>query len=130
MGVERVVEIDTGEDRKHEGLQERDQEFEAHQGDIHRERHGRDERPDGAQAPPPDVILLDWQLCCNESGDLLRVLRLECPSLTIITMSARPESKKCAIEAGAYAFISKNDPPEVLQVLLEVLAGKFTVSAV
>jgi hypothetical protein len=34
------------------------------------------------------------------------------------------------MEAGAYAFISKNDPPEVLQVLLEALAGKFTVSAV
>ncbi len=83
-----------------------------------------------AQVIAPDVILLDWQLCGNENGDLLRVLRLECPSSTIITKSARPESKKCAIEAGAYAFISKNDPPEVLQVLLEVLAGKFTVSAI
>ncbi len=83
-----------------------------------------------ASAIAPDVILLDWQLCGNDSRSLLRLLRYKYPDVAVIALSARPESKRCAIEAGACAFISKNDPPEVLQASMDSLALRLIPAAV
>src|ERR1044072_8292625 len=51
--VESVVEIDAGEDRKHIGLQERDEQLERGQCDHHAERQGRAGPADDAHGGGP-----------------------------------------------------------------------------
>jgi two-component system response regulator DesR len=93
------------------------------------EADSADEVIAAAMAISPDAILLDWQLCGSDSRGLLRRLRDECPDAAVIALSARPESKRCALEAGACAFISKNDPPEVLRAALEAVSGNLAPAA-
>jgi DNA-binding NarL/FixJ family response regulator len=59
-----------------------------------------------------DVVLLDWELPGLPADQLLRLLWYERPSLKIIAMSSRPEAQPAALDMGAQAFVSKNDPPE------------------
>lgn len=70
---------------------------------------------------PVDVVLLDWDLPGLPVHHLLRLLRLERPSLHIIAMSSRPEARRQALQAGAAAFLSKGAPPEtVLRILAQL----------
>jgi DNA-binding NarL/FixJ family response regulator len=67
---------------------------------------------------PVDVVLLDWDLPGLPIHHLLRLLRLERPSLLIIAMSSRPEARHQALQAGVAAFLSKGAPPETILSLL------------
>ena len=60
----------------------------------------------------PDLVLLDWELPGLPADQLLRLLQYERPSLKIIAMSSKPESRQAALNKGADAFVSKNEPPE------------------
>lgn len=75
---------------------------------------------------PVDVVLLDWDLPGLPIHHLLRLLRLERPSLSIIAMSSRPEARQQALQASAVAFLSKGAPPETILSLLANLPGKTT----
>lgn len=66
----------------------------------------------------PDVLLLDWELPGLPPAALLPVLQFHCPGLRVIALSSRPEARGAALEAGAYAFVSKGDPPETLLAAL------------
>jgi DNA-binding NarL/FixJ family response regulator len=68
---------------------------------------------DWVEASSPDLVLLDWELPGFEPS-LLRALRELRPSMDVIALSGRPESRRAALEAGAHAFVSKGDPPERL----------------
>jgi DNA-binding NarL/FixJ family response regulator len=68
---------------------------------------------DWVKVASPDLVLLDWELPGFEPSLLVRLRRL-CPSLSVIGLSGRPESRHAALSAGADAFVSKGDPPEEL----------------
>ncbi|RPI92229.1 MAG: DNA-binding response regulator, partial [Chloroflexi bacterium] len=59
----------------------------------------------------PDCIILDWELPGRPTRERVAVLRTLVPHLKVIAFSARPESKRGALSAGADAFVSKNEPP-------------------
>ena len=65
------------------------------------------------QMVSPDLVLLDWELP-SKISDLIAVLRTLCPGLRIIALSGLPEARKTALAAGADAFVSKGDQPELL----------------
>jgi DNA-binding NarL/FixJ family response regulator len=67
-----------------------------------------------AEAVKPDLVLVHWRLSGVPGEELLRGLRMRCPGLRILALSARPESCQEALTAGADAFVSKMDQPERL----------------
>lgn len=66
------------------------------------------------RAARPDVVLLHWSLQDLAGVDLLPALRRVLPDLCVIVLSARPEARRAALDAGADAFVSKVEPPELL----------------
>jgi DNA-binding NarL/FixJ family response regulator len=71
----------------------------------------------------PQLLLLDWELPEESSGDELlpgyrieeRIDRLReiDPEMYIIVLSSKPQVKAEVLEAGANSFVSKGDPPEI-----------------
>ena len=80
------------------------------------------------KAARPDIVLLHWRLrgwsaidpSASPGQGLLRGLREGYPNLAVIVLSGHPEVAEAALAAGADAFVSKADPPELL---LEAIAG-------
>lgn len=76
----------------------------------------------------PELVLLHWRLRGWSADDpsassgqiLLDGLREAYPDLVVIVLSGNPEVEEAALAAGANAFVSKADPPELL---LEAIAG-------
>jgi len=66
------------------------------------------------EAAQPDVLLLDWELPDLHPGEALPAMRSCCPGLFVVALSCRPERRREALAAGADAFVSKGDAPEVL----------------
>ena len=62
----------------------------------------------------PDCVILDWELPGRPTRERVSVLRALVPSLKVIALSARPESKQTALAEGAEAFVSKADSPLVI----------------
>jgi two-component system response regulator DesR len=73
---------------------------------------------DLAHSRQPAAVLLDWELPGCPAAEGLAALRAAIPQGKIIALSARPEARQAALQAGADAFIGKSDPPgRVLEVL-------------
>lgn len=76
----------------------------------------------------PQVLLLDAGLnglpgvrrAASTEGlaELLTVIRGLCPKTRVIVLSTAPEARQVALDAGAEAYLSKNDPPEILLELI------------
>ena len=66
------------------------------------------------EATTPDLVLLSWNLpgLCIE--EMIMTVSTNFPVISVIVLSGRPETRQQAISAGAYAFVSKADPPERL----------------
>jgi DNA-binding NarL/FixJ family response regulator len=73
-----------------------------------------------AEESRPDLVLLDWSLQDSAAAEQLAALRQVCPQVAVIVLSAQPGAEEAALAAGADAFVSKADPPELL---LEAIAG-------
>lgn len=69
---------------------------------------------DWLKAAEPDVVLLDWELPGLSAVTLMQQMRSRWPGLRVIALSGLPEARQLALAAGAHAFVSKGDPPEVL----------------
>ena len=67
-----------------------------------------------AEVAQPDLVLLDWSLQSSDRPDLLPALRGCCPGLAVVVLSGQPDAEQQALDAGADAFVSKADPPELL----------------
>ena len=67
----------------------------------------------------PDLVILSWDFSPRELENLLRDMRMIRPELLIIALSAKPNLKQAALQAGANAFICKGDPPEKLLASLK-----------
>jgi DNA-binding NarL/FixJ family response regulator len=68
--------------------------------------------------PPPDTILLDWELPGLSPTDGLPAIRRAYPSAQIVALSSQPEARHLALQAGADHFVCKGDPPERLLAAL------------
>jgi len=67
----------------------------------------------------PDLVLLDWELSVGENEDVYEItggikqLKTNSPTTKILVLSSKPQILPEVIKAGADAFVSKVDPPEV-----------------
>jgi len=61
----------------------------------------------------PDCVILDWELPGRPTRKRVSVLQTLVPSLKVIAISARPESKQTALAEGVEAFVSKAESPIV-----------------
>ncbi len=62
----------------------------------------------------PDLLLLGWELPDLAATDAMCTIMTSWPYVRVIVLSGRPEARRPALDAGADAFVSKTDPPEVL----------------
>jgi DNA-binding NarL/FixJ family response regulator len=79
-----------------------------------------------AQAPLSriDILLVDWDLLPSAPNAALDELRKACPAaLVIILISHLDARHQAALSAGADAFISKSEMPEVGAEHLRVVAA-------
>jgi len=67
-----------------------------------------------SEATTPDLGLLSWNLPGLCSEELIPTVYTKFPGIAVIVLSGRPETRPQAIAAGAYAFVSKAEPPERL----------------
>jgi CheY-like chemotaxis protein len=67
----------------------------------------------------PDIILMDARMPGMGGLEATRVIKGKWPQIKIIVLSVFMDFQALALEAGADAFISKSDPPEILRKTLE-----------
>ena len=65
-----------------------------------------------------DLLLIDWELPGLQSAEGLALLFDRCVHTYVVAMSAYPESRQDALNAGIDAFVCKGDPPERLLTLI------------
>ena len=61
----------------------------------------------------PDILLLDCELPGGDQVTFMGEIGSRYPSVSVVALSALPESRKEALDCGASAFISNNDPLEI-----------------
>jgi DNA-binding NarL/FixJ family response regulator len=72
---------------------------------------------------PPDLLLLDWQICGSPAADTCRLLRKAYPSLKMVLLSLDAGDALAAREADA-SFIHKGASPDELIATLTPLLRK------
>lgn len=75
------------------------------------------------RALEPDLILLDWELPGLPHQDIREILGDSGILPKVVVLGKRPELEAQAITAGADAFVSKTDPPDLLLETLYRIAG-------
>jgi DNA-binding NarL/FixJ family response regulator len=75
------------------------------------------------QKTRPDLVLLDWELPGLQANALLSILHSLYRPLKVIAISGSRETRQAALDAGADAFISKEDPLEWLLITLHRVGG-------
>jgi DNA-binding NarL/FixJ family response regulator len=85
--------------------------------------------PSACERPQADLLLVDWAGIAPTAPQLLARLRALNRQLRVIVLSTRPEVRVAALAAGADAFLSKVDQPElVLAAVRQVLADRPTTT--
>jgi DNA-binding NarL/FixJ family response regulator len=63
-----------------------------------------------APATLPDLIVVDWGLVADKSGEALSILRQACPGAVVIVLISHLDPRhQAALSAGADSFISKGE---------------------
>ena len=62
----------------------------------------------------PELFLVDVRMPDEHGLQAIQLIKARIPSLQVLVLSLDPNLKASALAAGADAFISKNDPPEML----------------
>lgn len=63
----------------------------------------------------PDLVVVDWDLVANESGEALPILRQACPGAVVIVLISHLDPRhQAALSAGADTFISKGETSELV----------------
>lgn len=77
-----------------------------------------------APASRPDMVLVDWELVSNGSGNSLIELRRACAAAVVIVLISQLDARKqAALSAGADAFISKGETSERVVERLRAAVG-------
>lgn len=69
----------------------------------------------------PDVVLLDWELPHQAVAGLLADVRAFEVRPKMVVFSSWPDVETAALNAGADAFVSKSDSPDILLSVLHAL---------
>ena len=75
-----------------------------------------------ARALHPDVILLEWELSGQPTGQALTALQELGLQTQVVVLSWQPGVEQTALDAGADFFVSKAGGPEVLETAMRRLA--------
>lgn len=76
----------------------------------------------------PHCIILDWELPGHPTEKRVALLQTLLPSIKVIALSARPESRQSALKEGVDTFICKTESPHViLDKLHEIYQRKKSV---
>ncbi len=64
----------------------------------------------------PDVVLMDFSMPVMNGLDATKIIHSRCPGVCVIGLSMfqHAEQGKPMLAAGASAYVSKSDPPDVL----------------
>ena len=77
----------------------------------------------------PDMLLVDWELITEDSGNTLTELRAVCPAAVVIVLISQMDARQqAALSAGADAFISKGEMPDRVADRLRAAAELVLVS--
>lgn len=78
-----------------------------------------------APATRLDMLLVDWDMLPANLGiQALAELRLACPNAIVVVLISHLDARQqAALSAGADAFISKNDTPELVTNRLRLAAA-------
>ena len=73
----------------------------------------------------PDMLLVDWELIPLDSGNTLSQLRAACPATVVIVLISQLDARQqAALSAGADAFISKGEMPDLIAERLRMAADR------
>ena len=78
----------------------------------------------------PDMLLVDWELIPLDSGNTLSQLRAACPATVVIVLISQLDARQqAALSAGADAFISKGEMPDLIAERLRMACLLYTSDA-
>jgi DNA-binding NarL/FixJ family response regulator len=66
----------------------------------------------------PDLVIVAWKLVAADAAVALRELRSPRPDARLVVLGPRPDSRAAALAAGADAYISMVDAPDVVAGIL------------
>jgi DNA-binding NarL/FixJ family response regulator len=70
------------------------------------------------EALRPDLVIVAWALVAVDSVDALGELRGPRPDARVVVLGPRPDTRPAALAAGADAYISMVDAPDVVAGIL------------
>jgi DNA-binding NarL/FixJ family response regulator len=73
------------------------------------------------EATHPDVVLIDWDYASPTGPDMVSAAQAATHPTKIVIVSSNLDAEQAALAAGADAFVSKGDPPELLLARLHAL---------
>lgn len=68
-----------------------------------------------------DLLLIDWDLPGQAIDTLLPIIKMICPKAYIVVLSAHEGDCRKALLAGADAYLSVHDPPNILLAIIDEL---------
>ena len=68
-----------------------------------------------------DLLLIDWDLPGQAIDTLLPIIKMICPRVFIVVLSAQEEDCQKALLAGADAYLGEYDPPNLLLAIIDEL---------
>jgi DNA-binding NarL/FixJ family response regulator len=71
------------------------------------------------EALRPDLVILAWDLVDDGAEEALAALRESSAGLRVVVLGLRPETRPHALAAGADAYISMEDAPDVVTRVLQ-----------
>ena len=72
----------------------------------------------------PDIVLVDARMPDLNGIEVTRTIKRQTPHVKVIVLSMFTEYHAASLEAGADAFINKDEPPERLLSVLSVIVDQ------
>jgi ATP-dependent Lon protease len=73
---------------------------------------------------PPDLVLIDGHIAEMGGLEIIQQVKARWPETGVVILSMYSDLENAAMAAGADAFVTKGEPPEVLLRILEAVARR------